>query len=123
MYDSKGSDLLDYEESDFDTIIAPDISFTGKIRFAKPFLIQGKVSGTISAQSDLVVDSGARVDADIQADRVLVRGTVNGNVSGRSLIFVTSTGSINGDISSAQVVLEQGGIFSGKCSMSGKADE
>ena len=123
MYDNKGSDLLDYEESDFDTIIAPDISFTGNIRFAKPFLIQGKVSGKISAQSDLVVDSGARVDADIQAERVLVRGSVNGNVNGRSLIFVTSTGSINGDISSAQVVLEQGGNFSGRCAMLGKSDE
>lgn len=121
--ENKGTDLLDYDDADFNTIIAPDISFTGNIRFAKPFLIQGKVRGTISAQSDLVVDSGARVDADIQAERVLVRGSVNGNVSGRSLIFVTSTGSINGDISSAQVVLEQGGNFSGKCVMLRKSNE
>lgn len=117
MYDNKGSDLLDYEDSDFNTIIASDISFSGKIRFSKPFLIRGKVNGTITAESDLVVDSGAMVNADVQADRVLVRGAINGNVNGRALVFVTSTGSINGDITSAQVVLEQGGNFSGRCTM------
>ena len=117
MYDNKGSDLLDYEDSDFNTIIASDISFTGRIRFAKPFLIRGRISGTISAESDLVVDSDAVVNADVLADRVLVRGVINGNVNGRNLVYVTSSGSVNGDISSAQVVLEQGGIFTGRCTM------
>lgn len=117
MYDSKGSDLLDYEDSDFNTIIASDISFSGRVRFAKPFLIKGKIDGTISAESDLVVDTGAVVNANVQAERVLVKGSINGDVNGRALVFVTSTGSVNGDISSAQVVLEQGGVFTGRCTM------
>lgn len=115
--ENKGTDLLDYDDADFSTIIAPDISFDGKIVFSKPFLVKGKVSGKITAQSDLVVDSGAVVNADIQAERVLVRGAVNGNINATSLVFLTSTGSVNGDITSAQVVLEQGGTFTGRCTM------
>ena len=117
MYDNKGCDLIDYEDSDFNTIMASDISFTGKIHFTKPFMIRGKVNRTITAESDLVVDTGAVVNANISAERVLVKGSVKGNVSGSDLVFVTASGSIIGDITSSQVVLEPGSLFSGRCSM------
>lgn len=117
MYDNKGCDLLDFDDSDFNTIMSQDISFRGNIHFSKPFMIRGKVSGKIDAQSDLVIDEKAVVKADIVAERVLVKGEVTGNIAGNSLVFVTSTGSINGDITSKQVVLEPGSNFSGRCTM------
>ncbi len=117
MYDLKDSKPFLTDEEDYDTVMASDISFTGNIRFAKPFMIKGNVTGSIEATSDLLVDSDAVVNADIVTDRVLVRGKVNGNIKGRGLVYVTSSGSVNGDISSAQVVIEPGAVFSGKCSM------
>ncbi len=117
MFEVKDNDLFDLEEEDFDTILASDIDFHGKISFAKPFMIKGNVSGSIEATSDLVIDSGAVVNAGINASRVLVRGRVEGNIVGRDLVFVASTGSVTGDISARQVVLEIGSRFSGKCTM------
>ena len=70
MYDNKGCDLLDFEESDFNTVMASDISFSGKIRFTKPFMIKGQVSGKIEADSDLVIAQDAVVKADIVAERI-----------------------------------------------------
>lgn len=118
MFDIKGSTPFETEEEDFDTVMAEDISFTGTIRFAKPFMIKGKMNGNIEATSDLLIDSKAEVNADIVADRVLVRGKVNGNIVGKDLVYVCTNGSVFGDITSAQVVLEPGSNFSGKCSMS-----
>lgn len=117
MYEIKDSKPFETEESDFDTVMADDLSFTGSIRFSKPFMIKGKVNGTIEATSDLLIDTNAEVNADIITDRVLIRGTVKGNVIGRKLVYVTSSGSVTGDITTAQVVLEPGCIFSGKCTM------
>ncbi len=117
MFDVKDTDLFDLEEEDFDTILAPDITFHGNIKFTKPFMIRGNVSGSIDATSDLVIDTHATVNAGINATRVLVRGKVEGNIAGRDLIFVSSTGSVNGDIRARQVVLEPGSHFSGKCTM------
>jgi cytoskeletal protein CcmA (bactofilin family) len=117
MFDVKDTDLFDLEEESFDTVIEPDITFTGNIRFAKPFMIRGKVKGNIDASSDLVVDSSAVVEADIKADRVLIKGKVKGNVAAKKMVFVTATGSLDGDITSEQVVLEPGSIFSGRCTM------
>ena len=117
MFDLKDGTPFETEEEEFDTVMASDISFTGTIRFAKPFMIKGKMSGTIDATSDLLIDSAAEVNADIKADRVLVRGKVQGNIRGTHLVYVTASGSVNGDIISEQVVLEPGSQFSGKCSM------
>ena len=97
--------------------MASDISFSGKIRFTKPFMIKGKVSGKIEADSDLVIAQDAVVKADIVAERILVRGKVEGNITGKSMVFVTSNGSVDGDITSQQVVLEPGSNFTGRCTM------
>lgn len=115
--DTKASDFFNLEEESFDTMMASDINFSGTIRFVKPVIIKGNVSGKIDATSDLVVDTDALVKADIKAKRVLVRGKVVGNVTAESLIFVSNTGSLNGDITAEEVVLEPGSVFSGKCTM------
>ncbi|MDR3283823.1 MAG: polymer-forming cytoskeletal protein [Treponema sp.] len=117
MFDMNEMDICDFEEDDFDTIMAPDISFRGTIRFRKPFMIRGKVSGSIDAKSDLVIDTGALVFSDIGADRVVVRGNVKGNIDGRRIVVVTATGDVSGNITARQVVLEPGSTFSGRCTM------
>lgn len=117
MTEVKDTDLFDLEDEDFDTILASDISFHGNIKFARPFMIRGRVDGSIEATSDLVVDTNAVVKAGITADRVLVRGKVTGNITAKNLVFVTSSGSVAGDILSKQVVLEAGSFFSGRCTM------
>ena len=122
MFDVK--DIAQFEaEEDFDTIMASDITFTGTIKFSKPFMIKGRMNGMIDATSDLLIDTECVVNADIVADRILVRGHVTGNINGKTLVYVTSTGSVEGDIDSAQVVLEPGSKFSGKCRMLAKGIE
>ena len=122
MFDVK--DIAQFEaEEDFDTIMASDITFTGTIKFSKPFMIKGRMNGMIDATSDLLIDTECVVNADIVADRILVRGHVTGNINGKTLVYVTSTGSVEGDIDSAQVVLEPGSKFSGKCRMFAKGIE
>lgn len=123
MFDVKDTDFFDLEDESFDTIMEDDISFRGKMIIKKPFMIRGKVSGTIVSESDLVIDSMAVVESEISARRVLVRGVVRGNVIGRELIFVTASGSVYGDITTAKVVLEPGCSFSGKCTMVREGNE
>ena len=117
MFDVKDTDFFDLEDEAFDTIVEDDISFTGSIKIKKTFMIRGKVNGKIISESDLVIDNGAVVNADMTAERILVRGAVKGDLVGSKLIFVTASGSVDGDITTAKVVLEPGCSFSGKCTM------
>lgn len=120
MFETKDADFFELDEEDFDTILSDDISFRGTIKFTKPFMIRGCVTGTIDATGDLFIDSEAVVCADITASRVLVRGKVEGNITAQHMVFVAKDGSVNGDISASQVVLEPGSAFTGRCSMTGK---
>ena len=117
MYDVKETDFFDLEDEAFDTVIEPGIKFTGSIKFVKPFMIRGKINGKIDATSDLVIDSSAEVNADINVSRILVKGVVHGNINAKKLVFVSSSGVVEGDISSSQVVLEPGSNFTGRCTM------
>ncbi|MCI1208633.1 MAG: polymer-forming cytoskeletal protein [Treponema sp.] len=117
MFDEKDSDLFELEEEDYDTVMASDITFSGNIRFSKPFMIKGSVSGKIEATGDLAIDTDATVFADITASRVLIKGKVEGDVVGKKLVFISSTGSVKGDVTTAQIVLEPGSSFFGKCTM------
>lgn len=123
MGDMRESDFFDTEAEAFDTVMESDISFSGSLRFAKPFMIRGKLDGKIDATGALVVDSGAEVRADIRARSVLVKGKVKGDVTADEIVFVSSTGVLEGDIKASRVALEPGCVFSGRCAMAASRGE
>ena len=111
------------EDADFDTILSPDIDFTGTLRFEKPFLIKGKVSGEINATGVLVIDENAVVNANIQALRVLIRGQVKGDVTAVEKVEITVTGKLSGNVTSPEIFMDAGCIFNGRCTMIGRNAE
>jgi len=108
------------EDTDFDTILSPDIDFTGTLRFEKPFLIRGRVSGEINSTGLLVIDEEAVVNANINALRVLIRGQVKGDVTAVEKVEVTVTGRLAGNVTAPEILMETGCIFNGRCTMVGK---
>jgi cytoskeletal protein CcmA (bactofilin family) len=106
------------EDEDFDTILSPDIDFSGTLQFEKPFLIRGKVSGEISAQGLLVIDEEAVVNANISASRVVIRGQVKGDVTASEKVEVTVTGKLAGNVTAPEILMETGCVFNGLCTMS-----
>ena len=108
------------EDSDFDTILSPDIDFTGTLCFEKPFLIKGKVSGEINATGLLVIDENAIVNANINALRVLIRGQVKGDVTAVEKVEVTNSGKLAGNVTAPEILMETGCVFNGRCTMVSK---
>jgi cytoskeletal protein CcmA (bactofilin family) len=109
------NDALDLE--DFDTILSPDIEFSGSLSFGKPFLIKGKVSGEINASDILVVDEEAVVEANIKAPQVIILGTVKGNVVAEEKVEVSVTGTLLGNVTAPEINMETGCRFTGRCFM------
>jgi len=112
------NDVLELE--DFDTVLSPDIDFSGLLSFDKPFLIQGKVSGEINATGILMVAEEAVVEANIRASKVFIMGTVRGNVVATEKVELAITGKLTGNITAPEVAMEAGCYFSGRCMMTEK---
>ncbi|MDR0710711.1 MAG: polymer-forming cytoskeletal protein [Spirochaetaceae bacterium] len=108
------------EDEDFDTILSPDINFSGTLNFEKPFLIRGRLSGEIAARGLLVVDEEAVVEANINASRVIIRGSVKGNVTAAEKVELTITGKLIGNVTAPEIFMETGCVFNGRCSMTEK---
>jgi cytoskeletal protein CcmA (bactofilin family) len=113
------SDIL--EDEDFDTILSPDIFFSGTLNFEKSFLIRGRVSGEIAARGFLVIDEEAVVEANISASRVIIRGQVKGNVTAAEKVDITVSGKLIGNITAPEIYIEPGCIFNGQCTMTEKS--
>jgi cytoskeletal protein CcmA (bactofilin family) len=113
------NDIL--EDEDFDTILPPDVDFSGTLNFEKSFLIQGKISGKINARGILVIDRDAVVDADISASRVVIRGSVKGNVTAFEKVELAGTGVLQGNVNTPKIMMETGCLFNGVCTMDEKA--
>jgi cytoskeletal protein CcmA (bactofilin family) len=105
------------EEEDFDTILSKDIIFSGILKFEKPFLIRGRLSGNINAGGMLVVDEEAVVEANINAPRVVIRGSVKGDVVASEKVEVTITGKLMGNVKAPEILMETGCTFNGHCTM------
>ena len=112
------NDALELE--DFDTVLSPDIEFSGTLRFDKPFLIQGKVSGEINATSLLMIAEEAVVEANIKASKVIILGTVRGSVTATEKVEVAITGKLTGNVTAPEITMETGCYFSGRCIMTDK---
>lgn len=112
------NDIL--EDAEFDTVLSPDIDFSGTLQFEKPFLIRGKVSGEISARGILVIDEEAEVNANINASRVVIRGQVKGDVIASEKVEITVTGKLAGNVTAPEIFMETGCVFNGRCTMTEK---
>jgi cytoskeletal protein CcmA (bactofilin family) len=127
MFFTPGGDLMTdvhndiLEDEDFDTILSPDIEFSGTLIFEKPFLIRGRVSGEITARGLLVIDEEAVVDANINAPRVIIRGAVKGDVTAAEKVEVTITGRLVGNVTAPEIFMETGCVFNGRCTMTEKS--
>ncbi|GHV63321.1 hypothetical protein AGMMS49587_12970 [Spirochaetia bacterium] len=105
------------EEEDFDTILSPDIDFSGTLNIEKSFLIRGRLTGDINAQGFLVIDEEAVVEANINASRVVIRGSVKGNVTASEKVEITITGRLIGNAAAPEISMEPGCVFNGQCTM------
>ena len=105
------------EDEDFDTILSPNIDFSGVLNFEKPFLIRGRLSGNIVARGVLVVDEEAVVEANINASKVVIRGSVKGDVTATEKVEVTITGKLMGNVTAPEILMETGCLFNGRCTM------
>ena len=105
------------DEELVDTVIAQDVEFSGEMNLRKPLMIKGKVTGSIVSSSELHIDEGAYVDADIEASVVTVKGGVRGNINATERIDLFSTAMVDGDITAPKITMETGCRLNGACRM------
>jgi len=91
--------------------------FKGTLTFEGTVRIDGRLEGEIFTKDVLVVGETAQVRAQIHAGTVVIGGTVHGNIVAERRIEIHATGRLFGNISTPSLVIEEGVVFEGSCTM------
>ena len=95
--------------------------FEGKLTFEGTVRINGKFSGEIFSDGTLVVGEGASLDGKIDVGNIIVHGEVRGTIKAHDRIEMHTPAVVDGDITAQTLVIDEGVIFEGSCSMGKKA--
>src|SRR3989442_9722862 len=74
--------------------LGPDAEVTGKLSFATPTRIEGKLKGELRASDLLIIGAQAVVQANVHAEKLIVLGEVRGQVEGASRVEICAGGGL-----------------------------
>lgn len=99
------------------TTIGSSIVVDGEITGEEPLTILGTVKGKIAVAQNLVVENGATVEANIEAQALTISGRLTGNVMARERVELRSDAKVVGDVKSPRIVIADGASFKGNVDM------
>lgn len=106
-----------------DNILGANTDCEGTIRSDGNIRIDGVFRGHIETAGNVLVGPSAKILADIVANIVQVWGSVQGNIKTQGRLEILANGRVWGDIEVGSLLIDEGGMFRGRCTMAGKEVE
>ena len=107
------------EFGDVNAYLGKGSRVSGKLNFDGAVRVDGQVEGEISAQDTLIVGERAVVTAQINGNTVIIKGKVTGDINAKKRVEIRAPGKLYGNIVTPSLVIHEGVIFEGHCSMGG----
>ncbi|MBN1129164.1 MAG: polymer-forming cytoskeletal protein, partial [Chitinispirillaceae bacterium] len=92
-------------------------SFEGTVVVPHGIRIDGQFKGKIEASEMLTVGNSGVAEADIKAKSIIIGGKVSGNIFAAERVELEAKASFIGDLNTRDLVINEGALFHGKCSM------
>lgn len=99
------------------SIIAKDLTVSGDLTTEGVVKIEGKVKGTIRANTQTLIAPGALVQGDLYTAEAVIGGRVEGNVHATDRVEVQATAEVQGDVYTRRIVVLEGGSVNGSIKM------
>lgn len=97
-----------------ESVIASDITITGKIDGTGHVRIAGRFEGDVHIQGDLTIDAGAKLTGGVRANSVTIGGEVEGNIESAESVELLATGVLNGDLKAGNLTVASGSRMRGR---------
>ncbi len=106
-------------DGEVSVFLGGDSFLEGELKFSGQARLDGKFAGKINGEGTLLVGPAAQVQANISARAVIISGEVVGDVTASERIEMRSPGRLKGNINAPLVMMDEGVLFEGHCSMAG----
>ncbi len=89
----------------------------GDLHFEDTFRVDGRITGKVVSDGDLVVGEHGEIEGEIRVGRVFVLGRVRGSIKAIRRIEITAGSKVHASLATPSLVIEDGAFFEGSCAM------
>ena len=108
----------DIKEGRLSGFVGHGTTLTGETAFQAMLRVDGHLIGTVASETGtLIVGTNGQVDANITVAAAMINGTVNGDIYATEKLQLGRTARVMGNIQSPRLIVEEGAILEGSCSM------
>jgi cytoskeletal protein CcmA (bactofilin family) len=107
----------DARQSDLNGFLDSGSHMEGELRFETSFRIDGKFTGSVVSDGDLMVGEGGEIEGELSIGRIFISGTVRGTVRAARRVQLAPSGKVFADLETPSLEIEDGALFEGRCSM------
>jgi cytoskeletal protein CcmA (bactofilin family) len=108
----------DIKEGRLSGFVGHGTTLTGETEFHAMLRVDGHLIGTVTSEAGtLIIGTNGQVDANVMVAAAMINGTVNGDVIATEKLQLGRTARVLGNIQAPRLVVEEGAILEGSCSM------
>jgi cytoskeletal protein CcmA (bactofilin family) len=109
---------LERAEVGINTIIGRGCAFEGIFTVQSSLRVDGKLKGTVGVNGSLIVGKEGEIDGEVRARDVIIGGKVKNKILASGKVTLEAKSVVQGELCTTRLVIDEGAIFEGKCSMS-----
>ncbi len=94
-------------------VLAEGAFFEGELRFKGTARIAGRLKGSVKGSGSLIIESSARVKADLEVDHLVVLGEFSGRANARKSVLMEPPARFSGEVLSPSLSIKEGVFFEG----------
>ncbi len=98
-------------------VIGEDSYFSGKFLINGSLRIDGRFEGKYLQADQLYIGPNGKVKTNINAVSVIIEGLVIGNINATNRVLLMPTAKIFGDIKTPELIIQNGVILEGRCTI------
>jgi cytoskeletal protein CcmA (bactofilin family) len=95
----------------------------GKVMTEGSIRIDGTMVGDVVAKANAAIGSSGILEGNLSAKNISLAGRVKGTVTASEKLILESRSVLRGDIRASKLVVDEGAMFDGQCSMSTEGGE
>ena len=94
-------------------ILSEGAFFEGELRFKGTAHIAGEIKGLVRGSGSLIIESSAKVEADLEVDHLILLGEFSGKVKAYKSVVMEPPARFSGEVFSPSLSIKEGVLFEG----------
>lgn len=99
------------------SILSAGVKVEGKFYSDGNVRVDGKINGEVIVNGNLTLGNSSAISGNAKAKNITISGVVEGNIDASEKLIFESKAKVKADIKAKVLVIEEGALFDGNCSM------